>query len=270
VTCQNCGLIYQNPRPTPAEIGQYYGPEYEVFSQKAKGGLFPKRGQAQRCQMVLDQKKFGTLLDIGCATGTFLLEMQKHPGWDLTGLEPDADAAQTARAQGLKVITGSLDSLELPAESFDAVTLWDVLEHLHNPGAALIKIRALLKPDGVLVARLPNGASQDARLFGPYWAGLDAPRHLYVFTLQTLTQLLQKNGFEIISTNTRLGNYLNFVKSVRFAMTAKQWSKRQRKWAIFLLSNPLTRMAAVPFFYLRDSNQGGSSLMFAAKKSQLR
>jgi 2-polyprenyl-3-methyl-5-hydroxy-6-metoxy-1,4-benzoquinol methylase len=269
VTCARCGLIYQNPRPTRAEMGQHYGPEYEVFAKKG-GGLFPNRGQVQRCAMVTAQKQPGSLLDIGCATGTFLLEMQKQPGWTLTGLEPDAGAAEAARANGLQVIHSSLDELELPDASFDAVTMWDVLEHLHDPSAALGKIHRLLKPGGVLVARLPNGASHDARLFGPYWAGLDAPRHLYVFTPQTLAALLGQNGFELVATNTHLGNYLNFVKSVRFALTAKRWSQTRRKWVNRLLANPVSRLLAAPLFALRDANQGGSALTFAARKIEPR
>lgn len=258
VRCQNCGLIYQNPRPTPEEIGQFYPPEYENFEvdqEKNKSSRLMQRvmqyGINKRRRAVLREKTSGSLLDVGCATGIFLETMRAAPGWQLKGVEISDHAASIAREQkNLDVVTGTLEQAKFADSQFDVVTLWDVLEHLHDPAGSLKEIRRILKPGGVLVFRVPNGGSLDARLFGPYWAGLEPPRHLFVFDQKTLTAFLSNAGFTVKRMSCEIGSYPTFVLSLRFWMTGRGITYERRERISRLLYSPFARAITVPLFYL--------------------
>lgn len=261
VQCIHCGLVYQNPRPTLTEIGQHYPPEYEPYiaSNIAQGQSWLIRqavayGMAKRRRFVTRYKRAGRLLDIGCATGTFLHNMQGHGSWNVCGVELSEDAAQLARQEfGLDVFTGTLEQAAYPDKHFDVVTMWDVLEHLHDPLGSLLEVRRILDTDGILLVRVPNLASWDARLFGATWAGLDAPRHLYIFTPHTLSTLLERAGFTVLEHNGGIGSYVTFVLSVRFWMRAKGLSSQTQARITRLLYSPAARLLSGPFFYLSSA-----------------
>jgi len=177
--------------------------------------------------------------------------MRRHGDWELHGVEPNAEAAAYAREHlGLNVFAGPLEEAVLPDEHFDAVTLWDVLEHLPNPRAALTSIRCALKPDGWIFCRVPSLDSLDARLFGPYWAGLDAPRHFYVFSQSTLGHLLDVTGFGFREFGHFGGGYPSFALSLRFWAGEKLLSGRAQPLVWRLLESPPIRLAVAPAFYL--------------------
>jgi ubiquinone/menaquinone biosynthesis C-methylase UbiE len=274
VQCTQCGLIYQNPRPTLDEMGQHYPQEYESYaatSANKPSWLMRKAfavGVDKRCRTITRYQTGGKLLDVGCAAGNFLHGMQRYPQWELYGLEINEYAAQTARDEyGLNVTTGTIESAAFPDNFFDAITLWDVLEHLHDPLASLNEIRRILKPGGMLVMRMPNGESWDARLFGPYWAGLDAPRHLYVFDRATLSALLKKADLPIKHFSCQIGSYPTFVLSVRFWLKARGVSAQQRQRISRVLYHPIARMVSVPFFWLYSLGLRGPLLIVTAQKA---
>ena len=137
VRCRRCGLIYLNPRPDRNEIHQFYPEDYLAF-QKAidDDRSFLKRldrryGLYKRYRSVIEeQPRSGRILDIGCATGLFLAEM-KNRGWETLGIDFSKSASDYARKRmGLEIITGDFLEVNLPAHSFDVISLWDVLEHL--------------------------------------------------------------------------------------------------------------------------------------------
>jgi SAM-dependent methyltransferase len=276
VRCTQCGLVYQNPRPTLAEIGQHYPPEYDSYvdhaAQRKRNWLLQKAidyGIDKRCHFVTRHKRQGSVLDIGCATGTFLLGMRRQGPWQTYGVELTDAVAQIARERhGLTVFTGTVEQAAYPAAMFDAVTLWDVFEHLHDPAGSLREIRRILKPDGVLVIRVPNLASWDAALFGVYWAGLDSPRHLYVFTPQTVSQLLQQAGFAVLKHSSAIGSYMTFVLSIRFWLTARGVSPQTQRRAMRILYHPVARLASAPLFYIPSLLQRGPLLVTTARKVQ--
>jgi SAM-dependent methyltransferase len=135
------------------------------------------------------------LLDIGCGNGRFLLQMRAL-GWDVAGVEPDPKSAAEAVAAGLKVRQGLLEPGTQPGNYFDAVTLNHVIEHLHDPVKTLSLSRQALKPGGVIYLATPNFAAGGHRLFGADWFPLDPPRHLVLFTPQSLRRALERAGFE--------------------------------------------------------------------------
>jgi len=134
VKCNQCGLIYQNPRPTINEIGVYYPPEYDSYNAIPNAvknyRLMSKAiqyGINKRCRIVLENGKGGSILDIGCATGEFLNGMRRYPTWNTYGVEISPFASSIARERfGLEVFTGTLGEAAYPDESFDVITLWDV------------------------------------------------------------------------------------------------------------------------------------------------
>jgi SAM-dependent methyltransferase len=207
VRCRGCGLAYVNPRPTVAEIGRYYPDDYHTARDAG--------GTVQRLEDAWRQRQFGEvadwlaglrpsrghLLDVGCGSGE-LLEALRAAGWLVTGVEPSARSAEIARRQrGLDVQTAAFDDAALPEAAFEAVVFAAVLEHLHDPLAALARARRLLTPSGlVAVLFLPRFDAPQSRLFGPRWIGLDLPRHLYHFEPRSFAATARAAGLRVVAT----------------------------------------------------------------------
>jgi 2-polyprenyl-3-methyl-5-hydroxy-6-metoxy-1,4-benzoquinol methylase len=228
VRCQRCGLLFLNPRPTQEEMGRYYPySEYgdaftpAIEDEPSVVTRFNRLYHMERlCRAVERVKREGQLLDVGCATGNFLDRMRRRGNWRVYGVEVNEEAAHYAQDRfGLDVFVGELGAAGYPEHSFDIVTLWNVMEHLHSPLDTLKEVWQLLKDDGVLILSVPNVDSLDARIFGDRWIGLDPPRHLYVFSPETVSQLLSKAGFEVIDTRFIMGSYHSFTSSLRLAVS---------------------------------------------------
>lgn len=140
----------------------------------------------------------GRLLDVGCGSGEWLLQMQQR-GWLVEGLDFDENAVKLARQKGLKVECGSLEEQNYPAACFDAVTLNHVIEHVPDPVGTLAGCAKILRPNGKLVLFTPNNTSLGHRLFRESWRGLEPPRHLHVFSMPSLHRTLALAGFQKIT-----------------------------------------------------------------------
>lgn len=274
VRCRACGLVYQSPRPTLEEMAEHYPTEYEPYADStalnAPNALLRRAfayGIQKRVRFITRHKAGGQLLDVGCAAGTFLSGMRDNPGWVVQGVEPSAEVAAYARTiHDLDVFTGTLEEAAYPAHTYDCVTMWDVLEHVHDPLGTLCEVSRILKDDGILVIRVPNLASWDARLFGNVWAGLDAPRHLYVFRPETVTALLAQARFELIDLSAAIGGYVTFVLSARFWMTEHQWSESSMQRVTRILYHPLARIASAPLFWIPSILKRGPLMVLTARK----
>jgi 2-polyprenyl-3-methyl-5-hydroxy-6-metoxy-1,4-benzoquinol methylase len=143
-------------------------------------------------------KKTGDLLDVGAGTGAFS-KIMKDAGWVVTGLEPDETARKNAfDINGLQLL--SPDHLyQFSADSFDAITMWHVLEHVHDLHGYLDKYHSILRNGGRLVIAVPNYTSYDAAIYQQFWAAYDVPRHLYHFSPESMSNLADKKGFRINS-----------------------------------------------------------------------
>jgi 2-polyprenyl-3-methyl-5-hydroxy-6-metoxy-1,4-benzoquinol methylase len=274
VKCQQCGLVYQNPRPALNEMQLNYPSEYDsyaVIDHQSNSWLLNKAfeyGIYKRCRVVTRRKSSGRLLDIGCSTGAFLRGMSKYPGWELEGVEISSYAAEIGRNRfGLNIFIGTVEQADFPAQHFDVITLWDVMEHLHDPISSLTEISRILKPGGLLILRVPNLDSFDAHLFGPYWAGLDSPRHLYVFSQRTINGLIVLTNFTPIHYQTRIGSYPAFLLSLRFWSVAKGLSQSKRNTLLRVLNHPIARLAAAPLFSIINTVYKGPNLIVVARKS---
>jgi 2-polyprenyl-3-methyl-5-hydroxy-6-metoxy-1,4-benzoquinol methylase len=193
VRCRSCGHAYVAPRPTRATIRAFYPPDYSCH------GL-PPAPRVERWYYrgfrALPLPAGARVLDVGCGGGRYLAHLRAQ-GFAAEGSEVDATLAETlAREHGFVVHRGELPELPLEAGAYDAVTLWWVLEHTHDPLATLRAAARLLRPDGLLVVSVQNFESLGRRLFGRYWHHLDLPGHLQQFSPSTLARALAASGFE--------------------------------------------------------------------------
>jgi 2-polyprenyl-3-methyl-5-hydroxy-6-metoxy-1,4-benzoquinol methylase len=274
VKCRRCGLLYQTPRPTQDEIGQYYPIEYEPFYQERSENWLIKKvnlyGVNKRCRIINSlpgRKRGGRLLDIGCSTGIFMRELSRSKLWEVWGNDTSEYAVKIAREQfQLHVYHGDLFQANYSAAFFDVITLWDVLEHLPDPSTTLKEISRITKPDSYIVLRIPNHDSLDSKIFGPTWAGLDLPRHFYVYSKQTIIQLLAKYEFRVKNISCNIGNYPTFVLSVRFWLTRSSYRKSVQKEVIRLLNHPISKLISAPFFYVYGLFLLGSEITVIAQK----
>jgi SAM-dependent methyltransferase len=205
--CSGCGLAITWPPPPPGEMGRYY-PDAYYGDAGEKRFVGPVEGmqralygsRVSQVEQALGGAR-GRVLDVGCGRG-FLLDAFRRRGWSVEGTEMSAASSAHAReALGIRVHLGPLETLALPAESFDAVTLWHVLEHVTTPVELLAEIRRLLRPGGVLLVSVPNFGSPEARATGAGWFHLDVPRHLIHFTPETLDASLRQSGLEPLSSS---------------------------------------------------------------------
>ena len=228
--CAACGLTLTWPVPSPSELGRYYPDAYygkaseKRFAGPIEGLQRALYGSRVRLVEQASGGRPGRVLDVGCGRG-FLLGAFRRRGWTVEGTELSAASSAHAReALGIPVHVGALESLRLPAASFDAVTLWHVLEHVADPASLLAEVGRLLRPGGALLVGVPNFASPEARATGAGWFHLDAPRHLVHFTPATLDRALTDAGFEAIGSRGLAPEYdvFSLVQSALNRMGLRQ------------------------------------------------
>jgi 2-polyprenyl-3-methyl-5-hydroxy-6-metoxy-1,4-benzoquinol methylase len=204
--CSSCSLRFTQDVPYAGEIGQYYKSENYISHTNTSKGFINKLYQTVR-NYTLGQKrklisnetglKKGTILDAGSGTGAFVNTMQLQ-GWSVTGLEPDEDARKTAESLYNIKLDGTDRFYQLPQGYFDAITMWHVLEHVHDLSAYIKQLSFLLKEKGKLFIAVPNYTAKDAAAYKEYWAAYDVPRHLYHFSPKAMEKLMQNHGLKIV------------------------------------------------------------------------
>ncbi|MEO0897404.1 MAG: class I SAM-dependent methyltransferase [Bacteroidota bacterium] len=203
--CQNCSLRFTQNIPSPSKIGPYYQSEEYISHTNTNKGIVNQLYQLVRNYTLGQKLKTvqkvsglgkGRILDIGCGTGDFLGTM-KNGGWDVLGLEPDDNARKMAVENHGILAFPSDELFNLEDNSFDVISMWHVLEHVHELHKYLEKIRSLLKPSGTLLIAVPNYTSGDASHYQHEWAAYDVPRHLYHFSPTGMEGLLNQHGFKL-------------------------------------------------------------------------
>lgn len=203
--CEECGFVLTQDAPDAASIGEFYKSEKYVAHSDTKQGLVNRLFHSVRDLMLSQKQRMiersfgktpGRLLDYGCGTGYFLNFMQSH-GWTVEGVEPGKEAAQFARDSFGLTIHKPEELYGFKDETFDVITLWHVLEHVHDLKGILLQFKKILKPGGRLVIALPNLNSLDARIYKEHWAAYDVPRHLWHFAPDTFEQFAGSSGFSL-------------------------------------------------------------------------
>jgi 2-polyprenyl-3-methyl-5-hydroxy-6-metoxy-1,4-benzoquinol methylase len=206
-TCNKCGFKYLNPRPTIDSISQYYDVEEYHPHKISEESIIDKIYLKVRDINIKTKKKLlnklspnnKTLLDVGCGTGEFIEAMQIN-GWTVAGMETAKEARDTAQKSDINIY----DDLSKIKNQFNTITMWHVLEHIHDIPHLMNNLKRLLTDDGFLVIAVPNIDSIDARFYKKNWIALDTPRHLYHFTPKDIVSLMNKFNFEVIQIRNNL------------------------------------------------------------------
>lgn len=196
--CDHCSLLLTNPRPTKDSIAKYYQSEKYISHTGGGPGLVDQlyrvvRSQALKSKLRLINKyqsKFN-LLDYGCGTGEFLATC-KDAGWTVAGVEPSNDARVKVR-RDISVV----DHLAKVNTQVNAITMWHVLEHVHDLNETLARMRSLLTNNGTVFIAVPNHESYDATYYKNFWAGYDVPRHLWHFNKENIKTLLTRHNLKL-------------------------------------------------------------------------
>lgn len=205
--CNNCAIRFTQHVPDQNSIGPYYKSDDYISHTDTKKGLLNKAYQVARSytlnwKMSLVKRSLGnsahkaSLLDIGAGTGAFLNKAFKS-GWSVTGLEPDEGARKICKDKYNIEIALPEKLFDLPAEKYDAVTMWHVLEHVHQLHEYMHQVKRVLKPHGIALIALPNYTSADAREYKEYWAAYDVPRHLYHFAPLAMRNLAAQHQLKL-------------------------------------------------------------------------
>jgi len=229
VRCRNDGLLYQSPRPKAAIIREklktFVRPDnLELFSGYRRAML---RREARAIQQL---KPGGSLLDIGCATGT-LFEFFQGSGWRLHGVDTSQTGVElAARQYRAEVFCGTLQEARYPCRSFDVVSILDTLFYDPQPDRELLDIRRLLKDDGLLALEIPGHTYRMMRERGPLcwllnrrWVrGFANSGHLYFFSPHTIRLLLANAGFHVVrvvpeQASMSMGNWGLVLNHLHFA-----------------------------------------------------
>ncbi|GGZ20319.1 methyltransferase [Echinicola pacifica] len=253
--CDECNFLFTNPRPSVDEIGKYYKSQ-NYISHTNKANNMVNRVYKQVRKITLKQKlnwvigytktKGKRLLDYGCGTGHFPAYAQSK-GWDTVGIEPNADAAKLASQDfGIKVYN-NLAAID-KEKKFDAITLFHVLEHIHELDHTIHLLLSKLKSRGILLLAVPNHDSHDAAVYKENWAAYDVPRHLYHFNQESMARLAEKYNMKIVDTKPMIFdsyyvsllsseiiyNKKNIIESIKTGYTSNNLAKKDNNYSSLL------------------------------------
>lgn len=283
VQCQNCGLIYINPRPSEDEIAKFYPDTYswkETLTAKSKFTKIIRRLEKiyryhllryETSKLVnVAKKKAGKLLDVGCGAGD-RLDIFRRLGFDVHGVETSPSAEYAIKHLGLNVKQGNLFKAHYPDSFFDIITLYNVLEHIHNPQKVIAELNRIMKKDGIVVIQVPNINCIQFKLFKKRWAALDVPRDLYYFNIPLLERILAKENLTI----THIDHFNNWWHPPTLVITLfpnldpqKIWMKEKEKGSPVLerLLWIFWTLSLSPFTMLESLIGRGSIITIYAKR----
>lgn len=288
-----CGLVWLDPLPLKEEIWKAYRvyfthrdfapekaqkidsldllpikvlkPFYKLFLNATGLRRVEKKWRKKSDELYLGQAiPGGRLLDIGCGKGDFLVRMRRQ-GWHVEGLEIDPEAVETARVEhSLTIHLGDLESHAFPGDSFDAVTMNQVIEHVHDPVSLIRECRRVLRPGGRLVLATPNINSLTHGRYGRDCSHLDPPRHLHLFTKKTLRECAARAGFRSIETWCAPGYAEGSIgASVDLAVRSAGKSRHEcRMW----VEASLLKVRAYFRYFVKKDEEAGEDLILIARK----
>ncbi|MFA9206023.1 MAG: class I SAM-dependent methyltransferase [Burkholderiaceae bacterium] len=206
IQCSHCTLEYTDPAPSKEAITPYYNFPSYISHTDTKEGFVNQIYHKVRNHTLTKKTNWvqslftghkGQLLEVGAGTGAFAHSMSKK-GWKLTALEPD-ESSRNKALENYNIQLLPIEKLyDLESASFEVITLWHVLEHVHDLNEYMKTFQRLLKPNGRLIIAVPNYTSYDAGYYKKYWAAYDVPRHLYHFSPLSMHYLAKKHKMSIV------------------------------------------------------------------------
>ena len=200
VKCQDCGLIYIYPQPSEDQIKKLYNETYYDG-----WGFSSNEESVRNIKTLTFHKRFdeiekyvptGNVLDVGCAMG-FSLKAALERKWKPYGVELSEYSSSIAKKKfGQAVFTGTLEEANFESKFFDVIMMSDLIEHVPNPNVLLREANRILKPSGLLAITTPDINSLSSKIMRKHWVNIKF-EHLFYFSPQTITQMLEKNGFEV-------------------------------------------------------------------------
>lgn len=199
---ESLDMLVTHPQPGLAVLGKYYESEDYISHTDGKRSLFEKayhfvKNIALKNKLNLInslQPAKGRILDIGAGTGDFL-NVAKQNGWETIGVEPSDKAKAIALKKEVPFVE---ETASLESHSFDAITMWHVLEHVPDLDSQIKELKRLLKPNGSLIVAVPNFKSFDAKYYGAYWAAYDVPIHFWHFSKKAIQSLFEKENIQLV------------------------------------------------------------------------
>jgi 2-polyprenyl-3-methyl-5-hydroxy-6-metoxy-1,4-benzoquinol methylase len=281
VECKNCRLIRLEPRPSLKELPQYYPPEYwyapETDTASRLEEVYRRFVLRDHVNFVMraieDSSAKGLVVDVGCGGGLFL-KMLRERGLPVLGLETSESAAHSAwKRNGVAVVCGELSKSPIERGTCAVVTMFHVLEHLHDPVGYLRSARDLLLPDGRLIVQVPNASCWQFLMFGERWNGVDVPRHLVNYRQHDLENLLEYCGLEVVRRKhfSLRDNPAGFASSIAPGLDpmARKVRKLHESAVLKLLKDLVyfgLVLIALPFTLLEAACGAGSTIMLEARR----
>lgn len=253
--CTVCGALFQHPMPAPDTIASFYPASYTVYDERKSrkrtgpwrrallwrllgyrhldvplplrllaGLLAPWLRPPATPPFVPD----GRLLDVGCGNGRYLFNLRSL-GWQVQGVELNAEGVRVCRQAGLPVHHGDLASAAFPAASFDVVTVRHVIEHIAEPHAFMAELARVLKPGGRLLIETPNSEALGRAWFGAAWYHNDVPRHLILYAPKNLTRLAERHGLRLVEMAMETSPKA-FLNSLDYVSDRRGLPSRRSRW----------------------------------------
>jgi glycosyltransferase involved in cell wall biosynthesis/SAM-dependent methyltransferase len=266
VDCAACGLRFVNPMYSDHELASLYPRDYYAYGEAPP----PVRWKA-RLKRILGYwrgtkepqfAKPGTFLDLGCGSGE-VVERMRESGWDAQGVEISYQAAARGRSRGLRITSGTIQDAALPSDAFDYVRASHSFEHITCPDQTLDEIYRILKADGTLLLAVPNINSLTARLFQRYWWHLCAPVHPFGYSVETLSRLLERHGFNV-SRVVFNSDYVGLLGSFQIWLNRKT---EKKSFDGHVFSNRLLRVFCGWIEKLCDILKCGDMIELLARKA---
>ena len=267
VMCDRCGLVYMNPQISIQALADFYPNDYGPYQTKtAKPARSVKkmRKKSRLPEYVLSNLNKSTfLLDVGCGNGKFLYDTKKLTETQVRGVDISETAVRAAKENfGLDIFRGSITEAPFENDSFDLITAWQYLEHVPRPLEVLHRFHQLLKPDGICLIGTPNFDSVTAKIFKDSWYCLDCPRHLHVYTPDTIRKLMEKAGFAVTQIRHATSSK-HLIRSLQYYFygdnyTPEYRDKIKNTSMVRPLLSPITRI----FSFLKK----GDTIIVTAKK----
>lgn len=263
--CENCGGLMQEPLPDRVVIPSFYPPAYRTYQPHAKG-LFTRlksiqeHTSAKRISKIIGGNFDCKILEIGCGTGALLGALRRRGYHNLSG----ADFGSAFEEKGIRFRQGDIET-EFPfEETFDVVIMRNVLEHFRDPIGVLAACRDHLAAGGRIIILTPNANSLALRVFGRYWAGFHAPRHIVLWSGKTLDWAAKKIGLQKSLSFSELESG-QWSLSIQNMLQDTPWGKTVLKNGLAWYANVLS-ILVLPLAVFQNLTSRGASMWYVFQK----